>query len=166
MKKLILIASMGAAMVLPAMAQDNSGNPALDELVGSWRYEACAEQGGDDCATVERTYDETYDSGLVHYTEMFGGERREGFVAYNEETGGFHELDYPIGMEHDEVVSAYGDPSTVGYFTDDDDADSMFEWRVSEDGERMSLNAMGDTLVEEETGVLRGVFTRVQQITE
>ncbi len=153
------------AIALPALAQDDVHDDAVSQLVGSWQAQFCAQDGS--CETVERTYEPVGDDGLVHYTEMFGGERNEGFVAYDEESGGFRELDYSPDLSRDDVASLYdNDPSTVGYFTDEDEAERMMEWRVSEDGERMSINAMGQTFIEEETGVLSTVFTRIQQITE
>ncbi len=155
-----------SAFAFPALAQDAAHSDAVDQLVGSWQMQFCAEDGS--CETVERTYEPVGDDGLVHYTELFGGEQNEGFVAYDEESGGFRELDYSADLSRDDVVNLYdNDPTTAGYFTDDEDESSrMMEWRVSQDGESVSLNALGQTFMEEDTGVLSTVFTRIQQITE
>lgn len=157
------------ALAFPAMAQDTSDNDAVHEdavsqLVGSWQSQLCAQDGS--CATVERTYEPVGDDGLVHYTEMFGGEENEGFVAYDEDSGGFHELDYPADWDRDRVASYYdNDPSMVG-FDDPESTSRVMEWRVSDDGDSMSINAFGDTVIEESSGPLSAIFTRVQQLGE
>lgn len=163
---LILLLSV---LAMPALAQDATDSDAVhddavSQLVGSWQTQFCAQDGS--CETVERTYEPVGDEGLVHYTEMFGGEENEGFVAYDEDSGGFHELDYPADWDRDRVASFYdNDPSMAG-FDDPGSTSRVLEWRVSDDGDSMSINAFGDTVVEETAGPLSAIFTRVQQIGE
>jgi len=154
---LVLCSSMALAQL-----EDPAQAHSVDQLVGSWVYQTCTDQG--DCDAVERTYEPAEAEGLYYYTESVGGEERDGFVSYDEGAEAFVEYDYPESWSRDEFEQGFYSEQTDSELHGDYDLasnQSTLQWQMNEDGNAMTLRAGAESITETPSEFLGVVFSRV-----
>jgi len=143
-----------------AYAQDDAQRShAVDQLVGQWQVQVCDADGS--CQSGEREYQYDEETGVVHYTEMFGGEQSEGYMGYDAEQDSFYTFNDPTDANSEIAFeSRYNDDGTIGFY-DEEGPERLLEWTIEDGGESMSMRAFGDTVIESPTYMMEAIFTRM-----